>query len=79
MNANPTLRKTKLTSSIDSISKYFMHKNPDSSVPDPDSDPYPDMTDFTVKEEGVRKLLQKSKPHKTSGPDLIPEQVIEGM
>ena len=42
----------------------FTHEDTDSSVLEPDGDPFPDMTDFTVSEEGVRRLLQKSNPRK---------------
>ena len=38
----------------------FTHEDPDSSVPDPDGDPFPDMTNFTISEESVRQLIQKS-------------------
>ena len=35
------------------------------------------MHQFTVSEEGVRKLLQKSNPRKDSGPDMIPARLLE--
>ena len=35
------------------------------------------MKDFTVSEEGVRKLLQKSNPRKASGPDMIPARLLK--
>ena len=46
----------------------FTHEDPDIPVPDPDGDPYPDMEQITVTDEGVRKLLQKSNPRKATGP-----------
>ena len=55
----------------------FTHEDPDSTIPDPDSDPFPTMHPFTVSEEGARKLLQKSYPRKASGPDMIPAQLLK--
>ena len=55
----------------------FTHEDPDSTIPDPDGDPFPTMQPFTVIEEGVRKLLQKSNPRKASGPDMIPAWLLK--
>ena len=55
----------------------FTHEDPDIPVPDPDGDPYPDMEQITVTDEGVRKLLQKSNPRKASGPDMIPARLLK--
>ena len=55
----------------------FTHEDPESSIPDPEGDPFPAMKDITVNEEGVRKLLQKSNPQKASGPDMIPARLLK--
>ena len=39
-----------------------MHGDPDSTIPDPDGDPFPNMNQFAVSEVGLRKLLQESSP-----------------
>ena len=54
----------------------FTHEDPDSSIPDPEDDPFPAMKDITVNEKGVRKLFQKSNPQKVSGPDMIPARLL---
>ena len=38
----------------------FTQEDPDIQVPDPDGKPYPDMNSIYVREDGVRKLLQKA-------------------
>ena len=55
----------------------FTHEDPNIPVPDPDGDPYPDMQQITVTDEGVRKLLQKSNPRKASGPDMVPARFLK--
>ena len=55
----------------------FTHEEPDISVPDPDGDPYPDMDNITVTEEGVGKLLQRSNPRKATGPDMLPPRILK--
>ena len=55
----------------------FTHEDPDIPVPNPDGDPYPDMEQITVTDEGVRKLLQKSNPRKASGPDMVPARLLK--
>ena len=51
-------------------------EDPSSATPDPDGTPLPDMDNITVTEQGVKKLLQKSKPQKATGPDTIPAQIL---
>ena len=46
----------------------FTHEDPDIPIPDPDGDPYPDIEQITVTDEGVRKLLQKGNPIKPLAP-----------
>ena len=55
----------------------FTHEDSDGTIPDPDGDPFPTMHQFTVSEEGVRKLLQKRNPRKASGPDMIPARLLK--
>ena len=53
----------------------FTRENPNTPIPDPDSDPYPDSQ--WGSEKGVRKLLQKSNPRKASGADMIPARLLK--
>ena len=55
----------------------FTQEDPDSSIPDPDGNPFPAMKDISVTEEGVKKLLQKANPRKASGPDMIPARFLK--
>ena len=55
----------------------YTKEDQDSPVPDPEGTPYPRMEDFSVTEEGVEKLLQRSNPHKASGPDMIPARLLK--
>ena len=55
----------------------FTQEDPNTPVPDPDGDPPPPMKDITVTEEGVKRLLQKTNPQKTSGPDMIPARSLK--
>ena len=48
------------------------HEDLNIPVLDPDGDPYPNMQQIMVADEGVRKLPQKSNPGKASGPDMPP-------
>ena len=43
-----------------------------STMPDKGASPYPNLPKITITRNGVEALLQKVKPKKTSGPDLIP-------
>ena len=53
------------------------HEDPNIPVLDPDGDPYPNMHQNTVADEGVGKLLQKSNPGKASGPDMLPARFLK--
>ena len=48
-----------------------------SNIPSPSGNPYPDMAPIEISEEGVKKLLKNSNPHKASGPDEIPAKVLK--
>ena len=54
----------------------FTQEEPGISAPDPDGDPYPDMDNITVTEEGVRKLLQRRSPRKATGTDMLPARIL---
>ena len=55
----------------------FTREDPDSEVPTPDGDSYPQMADFTVTDDGLKKLLRKSNPNKAVGPDMIPSRLLQ--
>ena len=40
---------------------------------------YPSMPNIKVKEEGVKKLLQKTNPNKACGPDLITSRILKDL
>ena len=47
------------------------------NIPTPSGKPTPDMAEIIVTEEGVRRLLVKTNPHKASGPDQIPARILK--
>ena len=47
------------------------------NIPSPNGQPFPAMDDILVTEDGVRKLLQLTNPHKASGPDGIPARFLK--
>ncbi len=51
----------------------------DQTTPDvlPDSSPHPKMPDIVITEPGVRKMLERLKPHKAMGPDEIGPRVLK--
>ena len=51
-------------------------EEPGEAIPDPEGEPFSDMNDIAVQEEGVRKLLKKCNPNKASGPDCIPARIL---
>ena len=53
----------------------FTHEDSAGTISDPDDDPFRTLHQFTVSEEGLRKLLQKSNSRKASGPDMIPARL----
>ena len=55
----------------------FAQEDPGPLIPDPDGDPFLAMKDITVKEQGVRKLLQKTNIRKASGPDMISVRLLK--
>ena len=55
----------------------YTKENQDSPVPEPKGEPYPQMEDLLVSEEGLEKLLHRSNPHKASGPDMIPARLLK--
>lgn len=48
-----------------------------SNVPSKGKSPYPDMPGITVREKGVRILLQKLRPDTATGPDSIPAYILK--
>ena len=48
-----------------------------SSIPTMDSTPSPDMLQFSIGVEGVKKLLQDLDIHEATGPDNIPTRVLK--
>ncbi|MCS5551394.1 MAG: reverse transcriptase family protein, partial [Gammaproteobacteria bacterium] len=47
------------------------------NIPDKRHSPYTTMNPITVTENGVLKLLQRTNPHKATGPDNIPARLIK--
>ena len=47
------------------------------NIPSPTGDPFPNMAEIEVSEEGVLKLLKNLNPHKASGPDQIPSRFLK--
>ena len=41
------------------------------------SEPYPDMEEIQVDEDGIRKLLQKTSPRKATVPNYIPARILK--
>ncbi|MEW8548097.1 MAG: reverse transcriptase family protein, partial [Candidatus Thiodiazotropha sp.] len=48
-----------------------------SYLPTLGSSPYPNVPNFTIGTEGVKKLLEGLNPHKASGPDNIPTRFLK--
>ncbi|MCG8047725.1 MAG: reverse transcriptase family protein, partial [Candidatus Thiodiazotropha endolucinida] len=57
--------------------KSVFTKEDQSSIPVPDGDPYPDMEDIHIQEQGVRKLLECINPSKSCGPDNISARILK--
>ena len=64
--------------------KYLMISSPQFSrmkhlapIPDKGPSPHPSMPDITISTPGIQKLLANLKPHKATGPDLIPPTVLK--
>ena len=49
------------------------------TMPDKGASPYPNLPRITITRNGVEALLQKVKPKKASGPDLIPARFLHEM
>ena len=49
------------------------------TMPDKGASPYPNLPKITITRNGVEALLQKVKPKKASGPDLIPARFLHEM
>ena len=47
------------------------------NIPDKGDSPYPDLPEITIYPDGVRKLLHNINPHKATGPDNIPGQLLK--
>ncbi|KAK3098073.1 hypothetical protein FSP39_015909 [Pinctada imbricata] len=46
-------------------------------IPDKGDSPYPDLPEIIIHPDGVRKLLKNINPHKATGPDNIPGQLLK--
>ena len=64
-------RKSKILN--DQFSSVFTKETP-GPLPDKWPSPHPSMPDITISTPGIQKLLANLKPHKATGPDLIPQQ-----
>ena len=55
----------------------FTVENKEDVLPPLSEKQYPSMVDIKVREEGVKKLLEKLNTHKASGPDSIPNTLLK--
>ena len=70
--ASDAPRKAKILN--DQFSSVFTNETP-GPLPDKGPSPHPSMPDITT--PGIQKLLANLKPHKATGPDLIPPTVLK--
>ena len=54
-------------------------KRKDEDTPVLQGNPYPEMPNIMISQEGVLKLLKKINPHKASGPDMIPARILKNL
>ncbi|XP_071500419.1 uncharacterized protein [Diadema antillarum] len=67
--------KTKAAVLNDQFSSVFT-KEDMSNIPDLEASPHPTIFNIDIRSAGVEKLLSKINPHKASGPDNLPGQII---
>ena len=67
--------KSKAQALNDQFSSVFTRENSD--VPDKGPSPHPSISNITVSEAGVHKLLKELKPNKAAGPDQLPPRVLK--
>ena len=67
-------RKAKILN--DQFSSVFTKETP-GPLPDKGPSPHPSMPNITISTPGIQKLLANLKPHKATGPDLIPPTVLK--
>ena len=72
-HSDPKIKATILNEQFCSV----FTEDSSTNLPSMGDSPFPDMHDFNVNEEGVRKLLQGLNPHKAEGPDHIPTRFLK--
>ena len=73
LNSAPLDKANILNHQYESV---FTKEDP-SSIPSLAGEPYPDMADIEISEEGVKKLLKNLNPHKATGPDGLPAKILK--
>ncbi|MEW8544204.1 MAG: reverse transcriptase family protein, partial [Candidatus Thiodiazotropha sp.] len=76
MHADPVDKSNILNRQYESV---FTKENDTADIPTLQGQPYPDMPDIVVNQEGVLKLLKKINPHKACGPDMIPARILRDL
>ena len=51
----------------------------DEDTPVLEGNPYSEMPNIMISQEGILKLLKKINPHKASGPDMIPARILKDL
>ena len=57
----------------------FTKETEDEQTPVLQGNPYPEMPNIKISQEGVLKLLKKINPNKVSGPDMIPARILKDL
>ena len=57
----------------------FTKEEEDEDTPVVQGNPYHEIPNITISQEGVQKLFKKINPHETSGPDMIPLDILKDL
>ena len=76
MHAAPVDKSNIINTQYESV---YTKEDEDADTPVLQGQPYPDMSDIIVSQEGVLKLLKKINPHKASGQDMIPVHILKDL
>lgn len=69
--------KTKADILNDQFTSVFTSEDPESPLPNLGESPFTTVTDITVHQSGVLKLLQQLNPHKATGPDEVSSKLLK--
>ena len=76
MHADPVDKANILNRQYESV---FTKEEEEEDTPVLQGNPYPEMPNITICQEGVQKLLKKINPHKASGPDMILARILKDL